>query len=73
MNDAQLNFLGGPYTPVVTAELINVDFDFVMPIAPLAALAANDPSIMSSNATSITIPAMSTSVPGEDLASGIAD
>ncbi|KUJ85367.1 hypothetical protein AVO45_16600 [Ruegeria marisrubri] len=71
--DPDLGFLGGPYTPVVTAELVNVNFDFVLPIGGLAALAANDPTLAASTPNSISIPAMSTSVPGEDLDSGAGD
>ncbi len=72
-HDSQLGFLGGPYTPVVTAEIVNLEFDFVIPIGPLAALAVGDPTITSTKSTSITIPSMSTSVPGEDLAAGAAE
>ncbi len=66
-HDSQLGFLGGPYTPVVTAEIVDLDFNFVLPIGALAALASGNPS---TSPTSITIPSMSTSVPGEDLAAG---
>ncbi len=69
-HDWQLGFLGGPYTPVVTADLIDVDFDFVMPLAGLAAFAARNPAVTSSTPNSISLPAMSTSVPAEDLAVG---
>ncbi|WP_170421748.1 TadE/TadG family type IV pilus assembly protein [Ruegeria arenilitoris] len=69
-HDTRLGFLGGPYTPVVTAEIVNLDFDFALPLGPLAALAASDPAITSSKLNTISIPAMSTSVPAEDLAVG---
>ncbi len=69
-HDTRLGFLGGPYTPVVTAEIQNLQFDFVLPIGALAALASGNPS---TSPTSITIPSMSTSVPGEDLAAGAAE
>ncbi|WP_420585313.1 TadE/TadG family type IV pilus assembly protein [Ruegeria sp.] len=69
-HDTRLGFLGGPYTPVVTAELVNADFNFVLPIGPLAALAAGSTA---TSPTTISIPAMSTSVPAEDLAVGAVD
>lgn len=66
--DANLGFLGGPYVPVVTVELSNVTFRFVSPLAALVALAggAADPAL----GADITLPAMSVSLPGEDLAQG---
>ncbi len=70
-HDPRLGFLGGPYTPMVTAELVDLTFEFVLPLAPLAALASGDSTITSN--TSIAIPSMSTSVPGEDLAAGAAE
>ncbi|WP_171126261.1 MULTISPECIES: TadE/TadG family type IV pilus assembly protein [unclassified Ruegeria] len=69
-HDWQLGFLGGPYTPVVTADLVGVDFNFVMPLAGLAALAGGGPAVTSNTPNSISLPAMSTSVPAEDLAVG---
>jgi len=68
--DGRIGFMGGPYSPIVTAEFVNMNFDFVLPIAPLLALAANDPTIIATSPTSITLPTMSTSMPGEDLAVG---
>ncbi len=78
-HDTRLGFLGGPYTPMVTAELVTDDgrsgleFDFVMPLAGLAALAAGDPTILATSPTTLLTPAMSTSVPAEDLAAGAAE
>ncbi len=83
-HDTRLGFLGGPYTPVVTAELVTpanngnpsrpgIEFDFVMPLASLAALAASDPTIIATSATTLLIPSMSTSVPAEDLAAGASE
>ncbi|SMO56675.1 TadE/TadG family type IV pilus assembly protein [Ruegeria faecimaris] len=72
-HDARLGFLGGPYTPVVTAELVNVNFNFMMPIAGLAALASNGTTPASNTPNSISLPAMSTSVPAEDLAAGASE
>lgn len=66
--DARLGFLGGPYVPVVTVEMEDVTFDFVTPLAGLASVAGVSGG--SSLATSITLPSMSVSLPGEDLAQG---
>ena len=73
--DQALGFLGGPYVPVVTVELQDVEFTFVTPLGQLAALA-----IGGANATTdalaggadqrIDFPALSATVPGEDLALG---
>ncbi|MDI3334886.1 pilus assembly protein [Defluviimonas aestuarii] len=65
--DSNLGFLGGPYIPVVTVELQNLNFQFVTPLGGLAALAGATGSTMPN---SVTVPPMSTSMPAEDLASG---
>lgn len=69
--DPALGFLGGPYVPVVTVELQNLTFQFVMPLSGLAAIAAGG-ATQTTNALGGTIafPALSASVPGEDLAVG---
>ena len=63
--DPKLGFLGGPYTPLVTVEIINLDFEFVTPLGALAALAG------ASNASEVgndfQFPSMSTSLPSEAL------
>lgn len=65
--DANLGFLGGPYTPVVTVELDLDDFQFVSPLAALAnAAGASSSSIASSAGYS----SFSVSLPAEDLAEG---
>ncbi len=66
--DANLNFLGGPYVPVVTVELVNLNFSFVTPLGNLARLATGNPG--AGLAASVPFPAMSMSLPGEDLALG---
>ncbi len=71
--DGRLGFLGGPYSPIVTAELVDMTFNFVLPLGGLAALAANDTSKKSALANSIALPNMSVSLPGEDLASGVSN
>jgi hypothetical protein len=61
--DNQLGYLGGPYTPIVTVELIDrtqvansgIPFPFITPIG---------------SATGITLPTFSSSLPSEDLNTG---
>lgn len=67
--DANLNFLGGPYVPVVTVELVNLNFSFVTPLGNLAQLATGTPG--AGLAGSVPFPAMSMSLPGEDLNLGV--
>ncbi len=85
--DARLGFLGGPYVPVVTAELVgsynsnsNVKtelmFEFVTPLSALAATAgaANAATTLpdGTNCTGcIPFPAISVTLPGEDLNQGV--
>ena len=66
--DSNLGFLGGPYVPVVTVGLQNVDFEFLTPLGGLVALtgATADPAL----AATVPFPPMSVSLPGEDLALG---
>lgn len=65
--DPALNFLGGPYVPIVSVELTGLNFQFVMPLAGLASLAG---STGSAPPTSLPFPAMRTTLPGEDLDQG---
>lgn len=65
--DPNLGFLGGPYIPIVTVELQNLNFQFVTPLGGLAALAGASGSTLPN---SVPFPAMSTSLPAEDLALG---
>ncbi len=69
--DGRIGFIGGPYSPVVTVELINLEFQFISPLGQLAALAASDATLAASHTNSIILPSMSASLPGEDLASGV--
>lgn len=66
--DNNLGFLGGPYVPVVTVELQNLDFQFVSPLGALAGLAGAmaSPTL----GADIPFPSMSVSLPAEDLALG---
>jgi hypothetical protein len=66
--DPNLGFLGGPYVPMVTVDLVNLNFTFVTPLSGLAALAS--PGSTFTAGPSLTFPAMSTSLPAEDLAQG---
>lgn len=66
--DARMGFLGGPYVPIVTVQLQNVTFEFVTPLSALAAVAGAAPG--GTVGTAITLPGMSVSLPGEDLAQG---
>ncbi|WP_347312268.1 TadE/TadG family type IV pilus assembly protein [Defluviimonas sp. SAOS-178_SWC] len=63
--DPALNFLGGPYVPVVTVEIQNLNFQFVTPLAGLAALATGGTG--TGPAGTLPFPVMSMSLPGEDL------
>ncbi len=67
--DSRMGFLGGPYVPIVTVRLQNVIFEFVTPLGALAAVAgATTASTLGEQG--ITLPGMSVSLPGEDLAQG---
>ena len=66
--DTGLGFLGGPYVPIVTVELQNVTFDFVSPLGQLVGLAGAQANAQLG--ARVTFPAMSVSMPGEDLAQG---
>ncbi|MEH6360898.1 MAG: TadE family protein [Amylibacter sp.] len=66
--DNNLGFLGGPYVPVVTVEVQNLNFQFMSPLGALVGLAAGaaDPGL----GADIPFPPMSVSLPAEDLALG---
>lgn len=68
--DPRMNFLGGPYVPVVTVELQNLGFEFV---SPLFGLARATGAVVTGPDTpnDIPFPSMSVSLPGEDLALGM--
>lgn len=83
--DAGMNFLGGPYVPVVTVEIPNngdadcadpgeLCFRFASPLAGLARLsgvsAASTATQQAREQNGIPFPSMSVSLPGEDLALG---
>ena len=66
-HDDRLGFLGGPYTPIVTAELVGLTHQFVTPLGLLAELASGNESEIRN---SINFPNMSASLPAEDLGQG---
>ncbi|MXQ07526.1 pilus assembly protein [Alphaproteobacteria bacterium GH1-50] len=80
-HDNRLGFVGGPYVPVITAELIGVGdnncngnpcFTFVTPLSALAANAgAADTSGVPAKGGTIPFPGISATVPGEDINSGM--
>lgn len=66
-HDPRLGFLGGPYVPIVTVEIQNLNFQFATPLSALAALAGSD---VAGPGATLPFPSMSTSLPAEDLALG---
>lgn len=66
--DEQLGYLGGPYTPVVTVEIVDLTFEFVTPLGSLAVLAGA--SGASELGEDLAFPSMSASLPAEDLNEG---
>lgn len=79
--DRNLGFLGGPYIPMVTVELRCVQFVFATRLDVIINGLSNPPDVgvqgecgprLTNPAPGITLPRMSISVPGEDLALGTA-
>lgn len=66
--DPNLGFLGGPYVPLVTVDLVNLNFTFVTPLSGLASLAA--PASTFTAGPTLPFPTLSTTLPAEDLAQG---
>lgn len=63
-----MGFLGGPYTPIVTARIDNLTFEFITPLGALAGLAgASDTGTLGSD---FAFPSMSASLPAEALSDG---
>lgn len=62
-----LGFLGGPYEPMVTVSIQNLDFQFITPLGALATLAG---AVGNDLPSSLPFPALSVSLPAEDLALG---
>jgi Flp pilus assembly protein TadG len=66
--DPKLGFLGGPYVPIVTVEIQNLNFQFATPLSGLAALAGAGGA--PTPGPTLPLPPMSVSLPAEDLAQG---
>lgn len=66
-HDPRLGFLGGPYVPIVTVEIQNLNFQFATPLSALGALAGSNAA---GPGATLPFPSMSTSLPAEDLALG---
>lgn len=66
--NSDLGFLGGPYVPELTVELVNLNFSFATPVGGLLAFYGGSGSGVPG--PTITFPTMSTSIPGEDLGLG---
>ncbi|MFK7938200.1 MAG: TadE/TadG family type IV pilus assembly protein [Roseovarius sp.] len=65
---SDMGFLGGPYTPIVTARIDSLTFEFITPLGALAGLAgASDTGTLG---TDFIFPSMSASLPAEALADG---
>lgn len=65
--DPNLGFLGGPYVPMVSVELTDVDFTFVSPLGRIAGVLTGTTSTLGAD---IRLPGMRVSMPGEALAGG---
>ncbi len=65
--DPELGFLGGPYIPMVTVEFVNVNFRFVSQLGQMLGPLTGSATTLGAD---ITMPVMSVSLPGEDLALG---
>lgn len=63
--DANLNRVGARYAPIVTVEIVNLDFEFISPLGALAAFAGSTEG--TDLGQTYSFPAMSASLPAEDL------
>lgn len=70
-HDANIGFLGGPYTPIITVELVDIPFQTVTPLGALAAIATAGAGGGVSD--TFTFPTMTASLPAEDLGQGLGD
>lgn len=79
--DRNLGFIGGPYVPLITVEMVAVDgqpscagevcFTFVTPLSALAATAGSAATGVPNEGGTIPFPAISASVPAEDMNKGM--
>ncbi|MGI1662328.1 TadE/TadG family type IV pilus assembly protein [Palleronia sp. KMU-117] len=67
--DPDLGFLGGPFVPIVTVELRDLDFRYTTPLGRLAGI-AGVANAGTRGDNDIPFPTISVSLPGEDLAQG---
>ena len=65
--DPNLGFLGGPYVPMVTVEFTSVNFTFISQLGVFVTAMTGRTSTLG---TPLSMPGMSVSLPGEDLALG---
>jgi Flp pilus assembly protein TadG len=63
--DRNTGFLGGPYSPTVTVQIQNLDFEFISPLGALAGLSGADD--LQGLGQTFGFPRMSTSLPAENL------
>lgn len=66
--DPNLGFLGGPYVPMVTVEFTGVNFTFISQLGAFVTALTGQNSTLG---TPLSLPGMSVSLPGEDLALGM--
>ncbi len=77
--DRRLGFIGGPYVPVITAQIVGaasgngydeLPFTFVTPLSALAANAGASQATADTIPGSIPFPAISVTLPAEDMNQG---
>lgn len=66
---SELGFLGGPYVPMVTVEVQDLNFRFITPLGALAAVAGAPDSDLPGT---LPFPGFGTTLPAEDLNLGTA-
>lgn len=66
--DPNLGFLGGPYVPLVTVEIVDLDFEYVTPIGALTSIVTQGDR--TDIGAKFRFPTMSTSLPAEALKDG---
>ncbi|TMM54629.1 TadE/TadG family type IV pilus assembly protein [Sulfitobacter sabulilitoris] len=63
--DPALNRLGAPYAPIVSVDIVDLQFQFISPLGAFAAMAGATQA--SDLGATVTFPSMSASLPSEDL------
>jgi Flp pilus assembly protein TadG len=63
--DRNTGFLGGPYSPTVTVQIQDLDFEFISPLGALAGLSGADD--LQGLGQTFGFPSISTSLPAENL------